>query len=210
MANINVVTPQNVGGIIKRINERIADIGRRGAEGLGTDSYLYERYEKALNMMLPAQMRGTSQAGFIKIRNDKETRALLLSDEYGDVLQKIGNYETRGKFRKRKAKTYKEKYGVEPTDKELTEMIKANKEYKKAYENGKIQDKYNELTDEELAILHKSFNSWEEINAIMARLFGDKPTEDKKEISKQKGHVEKLSQKSEKIKIGKGENFRFD
>ena len=208
MANITVVTRQNVGGIIKRINERIADIGRRGAEGLGTDSELYERYEKALNMMLPAQMRGTSASGFIKINNNKETRDLLLSGEYADVLQKVGNYETRGKFRKRKAKLYKEKYGQDPTDKELTEMIKANKEYKKAYEGGKIQDKYEELTAEELEILRKSYNSWEEINAIMSRLFGEDKTEEKAEEIR-KGKVEKLRDKSEKLKIGHGEKFKF-
>ena len=46
MAKISVITPQNVGGVIKRINERIADIGRRAAEGLGVGSELYERYEK--------------------------------------------------------------------------------------------------------------------------------------------------------------------
>ena len=133
---------------------------------------------------------------------------MLLTGEYADVLQKVGNYETRGKFRKRKAKLYKEKYGQDPTDKELTEMIKANKEYKKAYEDGKIQDKYNELTDEELEILRKSYNTWEEINAIMSRLFGEDKTEEKAEEIR-KGKVEKLRDKSEKLKIGHGEKFKF-
>lgn len=207
MANINVVTPQNVGGIIKRINERIADIGRRGAEGLGTDSELYERYEKALNMMLPAQMRGTSASGFIKIVNDKRTRDLLAGD-YSDVLKKLGNYETRGTFRKRKAKLYSYKYNKLPTEEELTEMIKANKEYKKAYEGGKIQEKYNDLTEEEIAILSKPFNTWEEINTIMARLFGDGIHEEN-EIEKRRGKVEKLRDESKRLKIGHGEKFKF-
>lgn len=173
MAKISVITPQNVGGVIKRINERIADIGRRAAEGLGVGSELYERYEKALNMMLPAQLRGTTKSGFIKIQNTKASKELL-SGDYADVLLKLGNYETRGEFRKRKAELYKKQYGSEPSKKELDEMLKANREYKKQYENGRIRDRYDDLSDEDIQTLKKSYNTYEEINAIMKRLFGEK------------------------------------
>lgn len=173
MAKISVITPQNVGGVIKRINERIADIGRRAAEGLGVGSELYERYEKALNMMLPAQLRGTTKSGFIKIQNTKASKELL-SGDYADVLLKLGNYETRGEFRKRKAELYKKQYGSEPSKKELDEMLKANREYKKQYENGRIRDRYEDLSDEDIQTLKKSYNTYEEINAIMCRLFGEK------------------------------------
>lgn len=208
MAQINVITPQNVGGIIKRINERIADIGRRGAEGLGTDSELYERYEKALNMMLPAQMRGTSASGFIKINNNKQTRELLAGD-YADALLKLGNYETRGEFRKRKAKLYKQEHGTEPTAEELDEMLKANKEYKKLYEGGKIQEKYNELTPDELEILRKSHNTYEELNRIMKRLFEGHEVREVRHRSRKRAYYEELRTKQEEIRIGKGEKFRF-
>ena len=208
MAKITVITPQNVGGIIKRINERIADIGRRGAEGLGTDSELYERYEKALNMMLPAQMRGTSASGFIKINNNKETRELLAGD-YADALLKLGNYETRGEFRKRKAKLYQQEHGTEPTAEELDEMLKANKEYKKLYEDGKIQEKYNELTPDELEILRKSHNTYEELNRIMKRLFEGHEVREVRRRSRKRAKYEELRAKQEEIRIGKGEKFRF-
>ena len=208
MAQINVITPQNVGGIIKRINERIADIGRRGAEGLGTDSELYERYEKALNMMLPAQMRGTSASGFIKINNNKQTRELLAGD-YADALLKLGNYETRGQFRKRKAKLYQQEHGTEPTEDELNEMLKANKEYKKLYEDGKIQEKYNELTPDEIEILRKSHNTYEELNRIMKRLFEGHEVREVQHRSRKRAHYEELRAKQEEIRIGKGGKFRF-
>ena len=53
-------------------------------------------------------------------------------------------------------------------------MLKANREYKKQYENGRIRDRYDDLSDEDIQTLKKSYNTYEEINAIMKRLFGEK------------------------------------
>lgn len=198
MAKIGVVTPQNIGGILKRINERIADIGRRASEGLGMNSELYERYEKAINRMLPSGMRGQTKQGFVKIVNNKETRQLL-SKDYVNELLKIGNYETRGSYRTRKKKMYLEQFGKDPSDEELTAELKARQKYKEAYGNGKITDKYNELTKSELDILHKKRNSWAEINAIMSRLFGER--QKKVHRSKTRTHYESARERDERIKL---------
>lgn len=182
---IGNITVENVGNVIKAINERIADIGREIARKghttkifLGKDSVLYERYETAINKMFPAQMRGESKGGFVKLKNDKATRELLAGD-YAEQLNKLYNMDTKGQYLEKKRRIYREKTGKNKpktrdekqaeTD-ELKEWLEGEKQYKKAVGDGKIKEKYEELTDDEIATLQQSHNTWQEINAIFSRL----------------------------------------
>lgn len=153
--------------IIKALNERMADVGRT----FGKDSILYERYENKVNRLLPANLRGESRSGFIKVRNTKEAQKLLTGD-MADKLKKLMETKTRGEYIEAKRRQYEATEGEAPEYSEILETIKTETVAKKAIEDGKRYDKYGDyMTAEDLAILRQKKKSWAEINKVFKNIF---------------------------------------
>lgn len=154
----------SVANTIKRINERIADIART----FGTESAQYENYENIIGRALPPNLRGESRAGYAKIQNSKAAAQFFSSENGQKVLAYLSRQKTRGQIMTAKKKAFKKAYGKSPTKQELEAEIQAEREAKKAMEDGRIKDRYEELSTEEIEMLEKSFNSWEDIRNIFA------------------------------------------
>lgn len=178
------ITSANVEKIIKSINQRIADIGYSSAQGFGDKSALYEKYEKAINKMLPESLRGESKNGMIKIANTKESRRAFTEGDFKGALNRLYNYETKGqnlektKQRLRSEKIAEGEKKPKVSKEEIYERTKTNRNMKWARDSGKWEEIYAKLSDEDLAILGQKHNTWEEINAIFGDLFEDAPFEE--------------------------------
>ena len=100
---------------IKRINERIADIGRT----FGTESDVYKEYESRIVNMFPQDYH-YSKKGFITLSHGKR---VIHTTETDRRLLSLDVLPPRGKIVKRSKKRLKEKGIVKPTLQDVKEEV---------------------------------------------------------------------------------------
>lgn len=100
---------------IKRINERIADIGRT----FGTESDVYKEYESRIVNMFPQDYH-YSKKGFISLSHGKR---VINNTDTDRRLLSLDVLPTRGEIVKRSKKRLKEKGIVKPTLQDVKEEV---------------------------------------------------------------------------------------
>lgn len=143
---------------IKAINQQIADI----AQVYGTNSEAYRNYEKAIEMLMPKNLIGTSKKGFIRIKQGRKDIAALPKEKL-KIITKTA--KTRGQYNKALTEQYKKEYGEgKPTQEQLAEFSRKKQRIKDAADDGTIKKILSEDKDNGATITKMTY---EELNKIL-------------------------------------------